>query len=231
MNQNNEEVPRILIVDDDPMALELLQLRLSGHGYAITTANSAEEGLSTERKIRPDLILLDVVLPDMSGFEACRKLNESQKDRYVPIILLTSMNDIESKVKGLEFGAYDYITKPFDSQELLARVRAALRTKKLYDELKATREKLTEAERLAALGKMAITLNHELNNPLQAIVFAAESMLTDLTEGDSLKEDVETVLANCRRINEVLKQVTNLKRIRSEPYISGVDMIDLDESV
>ena len=231
MNQNSEEIPRILIVDDDPMAVELLEVRLSRQGYEITSANSAGEGLSAEKRVRPDLILLDVVLPDMSGFEACRKLNEIQKDRYIPIILLTSMNDVDSKVKGLEFGAYDYITKPFDSQELLARVRAALRTKKLYDELKATREKLTEAERLAALGKMAITLNHELNNPLQAIVFAAENMLSDMMEEDSLRDDVETVLANCRRINEVLKQVTNLKRIRSEPYIGRLDMLDLDESV
>jgi response regulator RpfG family c-di-GMP phosphodiesterase len=158
-------------------------------------------------------------------------IKEINKDKYVPIILLTSMDDIESKVKGLECGAYDYVTKPFDSQELLARVRAALRTKKLYDELKATREKLTEAERLAALGEMAITLNHEINNPLQGILLAAENMLGDLAEGNISKDDIDVVLENCERIRGVLKQITNIKRIRSEPYIGSLDMLDLNESV
>jgi DNA-binding response OmpR family regulator len=158
-------------------------------------------------------------------------LNAIQKDRYVPIILLTSIDDVDSKVKGLECGAYDYITKPFDSQELLARAQAAIRTKRLYDELKATRERLTEAERLAALGEMAITLNHEINNPLQAILLAAENMMSDLASRSISKEDIETVLANCGRIDQVLKQITNLKRIRSEPYVGGLDMLNLDESV
>ena len=231
MNQNDEETPRILVVDDDPMAVELLEMRLSEHGYEVTTASNAGEGLLAERKVRHHLILLDVVLPDMSGFEACRKINEINKDRYVPVILLTSMDDVDSKVKGLEYGAYDYVTKPFDSQELLARVRAALRTKRLYDELKTMREKLTEAERLAALGEMAITLNHEINNPLQAILLAADNMLSDLARGNISKDDIEIVLENCNRINEVLKQITNIKRIRSEPYVGGLDMLDLDESV
>jgi DNA-binding response OmpR family regulator len=231
MNTDADKPARILVIDDDPMAVELLETRLTDQGYRVTAAYSAEEGIAAEKRIRHHLILLDVMMPDMSGFEACRMLNAIQKDRYVPIILLTSIDDVDSKVKGLECGAYDYITKPFDSQELLARAQAAIRTKRLYDELKATRERLTEAERLAALGEMAITLNHEINNPLQAILLAAENMMSDLASRSISKEDIETVLANCGRIDQVLKQITNLKRIRSEPYVGGLDMLNLDESV
>ncbi len=231
MNQNGEETTKILIIDDDPLAVELLRTRLSGQGYEVTSALSANEGLAAGKRGRYHLVLLDVMLPQMSGFDVCRTLNEIYKDRYVPIILLTSMDDTESKIKGLESGAYDYVTKPFDTQELLARVRAALRTKRLYDELNETREKLTEAERLAALGEMIITLNHEINNPLQAILLSAENMLSDLAEGEPLREDLEAVIANCNRIKAVLNQITGLKRIRSAPYVGGIDMLDLDKSV
>lgn len=231
MNQNDGEKPRILIIDDDPLAVELLTTRLSRQGYEVTSTLSATEGLAAGKRVRHHLVLLDVLLPEMSGFDVCRKLNETHKDRYVPIILLTSMDDTESKVKGLESGAYDYVTKPFDAQELLARVRAALRTKRLYDELNETREKLTEAERLAAMGKMIITLNHEINNPLQAIMLTAENMLSDVPEGDLPRDDLEAVIANCGRIKAVLNQITSLKRIRSAPYAGGADMLDLDKSV
>jgi DNA-binding response OmpR family regulator len=231
MTHSDKEIPRILVIDDEPLAVELLDTRLSDFGYEVATACSAEEGLAADRKFRPHLILLDVMLPEMSGFEACRKFKEIHKDTYVPIILLTSMDDVNSKVKGLDSGAYDYVTKPFDSQELLARVSAALRTKRLYDELKATREKLTEAERLATVGKLTITLHHEINNPLQAIVLATENLLSDLAEEDISREDIEIILTNCARIDDVLKQMANLKRIRSAPYVGDIDMIDLGESV
>ncbi len=230
MTQVDEEIDRILVVDDDPLSADLLKTKLTALGYEVEVALSAEEALESDRKTHPDLILLDVVLPEMSGFEACRKLNEIHKDSYVPVILVTSMNDVTSKIKGLEGGAYDYVTKPFDAQELLARVRSALRTKKLYDELRATREKLTEAEKLAALAELAITLHHEINNPLQAIVLSAENMMGDLKEGKVSREDIEIVLKSCARIDEVLKRIVNLKRVRSAKYIGETEMLDLDKS-
>ena len=232
MNQGEFKEPiRILVVDDDEMSAKLLDTKLSALGYEVTTALTAEEGIAADNRLRPHLILLDVVLPEMSGFEACRKLIENHKDRYVPIILVTGMNDVNAKIRGLESGAYGYVTKPYDAQELLARVRSALRTKRLYDELKATREKLTEAEELAALGRMAITLHHEINNPLQAIVLLSENMLNDLDAGELSRDDIEAVLTSCGRIQDVLKKIVNLKRVRSAPYVGGTDMLDLDQSV
>lgn len=230
-NDEFKEPIRILVVDDDEMSAELLNTKLSALGYEVTTALTAEEGIAVDGRLRPHLILLDVVLPEMSGFEACRKLIANHKDRYVPIILVTGMDDVNAKIRGLESGAYGYVTKPYDAQELLARVRSALRTKRLYDELKATREKLTEAEELATLGRMAITLHHEINNPLQAIVLLSENMFNDLESGEVSRDDIEAILTSCGRIQDVLKKIVNLKRVRSAPYVGGTDMLDLDESI
>ncbi len=90
---------------------------------------------------------------------------------------------------------------------------------------------MTEAEKLATLGEMAIALHHQLNNPLQAIVLSAENMLQDLEGGEVSRDDIEIVLTSCSRIHEVLKRITNLKRIRSATYIGETDMLDLNESV
>ena len=231
MKQDENNKAKILVVDDDPNVAELLDSMLSEVGYEITIANSAEEGMRADRRVHPDLILLDVVLPEMSGFEACQRFNENHKERYVPIILVTSMSDVDDKIKGLESGADDYITKPFYTEELLARVRSALRTKRLYDELQATREKLTEAEKLATLGEMAITLHHEINNPLQSIVLSAENMQNDLKKGNVSQDDLDIILTGCKRVNDVLLRITNLKRVRSSKYIGDTDMLDLEESV
>ena len=227
MNDDLKETARILVVDDDETNAELLETRLGALGYDVTVALNAEDCIAADSKIRPHLILLDVVLPEMSGLEACRILKEKHgKTRYVPIILVTGMGDVDAKVEGLESGAYDYVTKPYDAHELLARVRSALRMKKLYDELMATREKLTEAEKLVALGQMAITLHHEINNPLQAIVLLAENLQTD----DAPEEGLEAILKSCGRIQDVLKKITRLKRVRSAQYIGDTDMLDLDKS-
>ncbi|GAB4337213.1 MAG: hypothetical protein Kow0099_10500 [Candidatus Abyssubacteria bacterium] len=230
MTLDVKDTGRILVVDDDVLNADLLQAKLTRHGYDVITVNSAREALSAVLEFRPQLVLLDVVLPEMTGFEVCKRLNELTRDAYVPVILVTSMHDLDNKVAGLESGAYDYVTKPFEPDELLARVRSAMRTKRLYDELRATREKLTEAEKIATLGQMAITLHHEINNPLQAIVLSAENMLSDLRDGKVSREDIEIVLKSCSRIQAVLKRITGLKRVRSAPYVGHTDMLDLENS-
>jgi len=231
MNQGPEELGRILVVEDDPLNADLMKTKLSALGYDVTVTHSAEEAIAADKRVQPHLILLDVVLPEMSGFDACRKINEIHKDNYVPVILVTSMVDVENKIKGLDSGAYDYVTKPFDAQELIARVSSAMRNKRLYDELRATREKLTETEKLATIGEMVTTLHHEINNPLQAIVLSAENMLRDLETDEISRDDIEIVLKSCSRIHDVLKRILRLKRIRSSKYVGNADMLDLGESV
>jgi two-component system alkaline phosphatase synthesis response regulator PhoP len=118
---------RILAVEDDEDILELLRYNLSKEGYQVTVATTGEEGLQSARSTPPDLILLDLMLPEMDGLEVCRRLKIDPKIRHVPIIMLTAKGEEADIVIGLELGADDYITKPFGTRVLLARVRAVLR--------------------------------------------------------------------------------------------------------
>ena len=115
---------KVLVVDDEQSICELIKLDLEFEGYIVETAFDGREALEKVESFQPDLIILDVMLPYISGYELCRKFNEKYN---IPIILLTAKTDIVDKVLGLELGADDYITKPFDNRELLARVRALIR--------------------------------------------------------------------------------------------------------
>ena len=131
----------ILAIDDSDLIHKLLDARLRPEDVTIHHALDGEEGLRLATQVRPDLVLLDVDMPGMSGFEVCRRLLADPATASVPIIFLTGATQIFSKVEGLDIGAVDYVTKPFDPAELRARVRSALRTKRYHDML-ATRAQL-----------------------------------------------------------------------------------------
>lgn len=124
---------KILIVDDDPDSLAVARLRLKKDGHLLTFAADGEEGLKKASEEDPDLILLDVQMPGMSGFKVCEKLKSDSRLMNIPVIFVSAEDDVSEKVRGLDLGAVDYVTKPFDIFELRARVRAALRTKRLQD--------------------------------------------------------------------------------------------------
>ena len=134
----NPEVPnptRVLVIDDTVSIHKLIVARLRPEGLEVTAELDGQAGLERAIADAPDLILLDIGLPKVDGFEVCRQLKEHRATRNIPIIFLTGEADRESKVRGLDLGAVDYVTKPFDEIELRARVRAALRTKRLQDML------------------------------------------------------------------------------------------------
>lgn len=117
----------ILIVEDEPDIQELLKEHLSEEGYSILTADSGTEAIVTARAQRPDLILLDIMMPGMSGFDACNILRDMPETRDIPIIFVTAVTEMSHKIMGLRLGADDYVTKPFDLREVSARVEVALR--------------------------------------------------------------------------------------------------------
>jgi class 3 adenylate cyclase len=125
--------PRILIVDDEPINLDILQTRLSVHGYEILTATDGEEALAVATARRPDLILLDIMMPKMDGIDVCRRLKADSSLPFMPIILVTAKADSKDIVAGLEAGADEYLTKPVDQAALVARVKSMLRIKALHD--------------------------------------------------------------------------------------------------
>jgi diguanylate cyclase (GGDEF)-like protein len=124
---------RILIIDDTPNIHALVKARLAGEPVEMQSAYSSAEGLNLAATLLPDLILLDVDMPDIDGFEVCRRLKSQPATMNVPIVFLTGAGSTDAKIRGLELGAVDYVTKPFEPAELRARVRAALRTKYLLD--------------------------------------------------------------------------------------------------
>ncbi|NOX72382.1 MAG: phosphate regulon transcriptional regulatory protein PhoB [Alphaproteobacteria bacterium] len=119
--------PTILVIEDEPSQIELLRYNLSRQGFEVRIAMDGEEGLQTAIEEPPDLILLDWMLPNLSGIEICRRLRRNKATREIPVIMLTARSEEGDKIRGLDIGADDYVTKPYSIKELIARLRAALR--------------------------------------------------------------------------------------------------------
>jgi len=147
---------RILVVDDRPEARRLLALRLRAEGYRVEEAEGGEQALALAAADPPDLVLLDVLMPGIDGFEVCRRLRALPALQALPVVMLTSLEASDDRVRGLEAGADDFINKPFNPEELRARVRSLLRVKMLFDEGQRQRAALAEAaatlERRVAAG-------------------------------------------------------------------------------
>jgi diguanylate cyclase (GGDEF)-like protein len=146
---------RILVVDDVPDNVEILDARLSSRGYSVVTASTGEEALERVQEEPPHLILLDVMMPGLDGHQVARRIKDDEKLPFIPIILVTALNEAEDVVQGLESGADDYISKPYNFRELEARVRAMLRIKFLQDELDLKNRELELANK--RLKKLSIT--------------------------------------------------------------------------
>lgn len=154
---------KILVVDDNPANRHIFEQRLSSRGYEILTAHDSEQGLAMAREMRPDLILLDVMMPKMDGIEVCRRLKSDPACPFIPIIMVTAKVDPKGVVEGLDAGADEYLTKPVDHTALVARVKSMLRIKALHDkteeqanQLKIWNEELNQRvlEQLVELERM-----------------------------------------------------------------------------
>ena len=149
----------ILVVDDTAQNVKLLADLLTAKGYRAVTAASGKQALEVVERERPDLVLLDVVMPEMSGYEVCRKIRDNPATAMLPVVMVTALDPAQERVKGIDAGADDFLTKPINQPELLARVRSLLRIKTLHDELSElnrslehrVQEQVTQLERLGRL--------------------------------------------------------------------------------
>ncbi|MFQ5750608.1 MAG: diguanylate cyclase [bacterium] len=154
MVQNSTQ-KTILVVDDVPVNIQLLSTYLTSEGYQVITAKSGKEAIKQVRNNYPDLVLLDVMMPNMDGFEVCQIIKADKETHFIPVIMVTALNELEDKIKSMDSGADDFISKPFNKLELLVRVRSLLRIKYLNDELN---EKVIELQKAKEkLRRQAIT--------------------------------------------------------------------------
>jgi signal transduction histidine kinase len=239
MNQSEIPIvpmPTILIVDDSLSYLAALLDRLERHGFMIVLAQTAAEGLMRAEFAEPDLILLDVVMPDIDGFEACRRLKAGKTTKDIPVIFMTGLTDPKQKVTGFDAGGVDYITKPFQIEEVLARINTHLALRRAHRELQdmvgtlaKAREDIVRNEKLAGLGAMVAGIAHELNTPIGNSLMAATTfeMQTDdigqhlASEGVITRKEFEHYIQNARLSVDILSRnlhraadiVTNFKQV------------------
>ena len=142
MSDSNSDAEAILLVDDNPTNLQVLYQTLEGVGCRLLIAKNGEIALSIAAKALPDLILLDIMMPDIDGYEVCRRLKSDAATADIPIIFLSALGETEDKVKGLQLGAVDYITKPFQSDEVIARVNTHLTIHRLKREVENQKDQL-----------------------------------------------------------------------------------------
>lgn len=195
---------KILIVDDTADTVELLRKRFRADGYDTIEAFDGEEALGKVAEGRPDLVILDVMMPKLDGFGVCKRLRENPTTRHLPILMLTAKSEMPDKVQGLDIGADDYITKPFDYKELAARVRSLLSKKT------ASRE-MAEKEKTEALDHMVDEVSHEVRNPLVAIGGFARRMLRNMAEDDKNRHYLEIILQNVASLERMVTELIELK--------------------
>ena len=220
---------KLLIVDDDEGYARLLVECFTGLGFQVVYVDSGHKALQEVRKLLPDIVLLDILMPEMDGFEVCRQVRQIPECANVIVIMLTSKVEVEDKIKGIDIGANDYIVKPFGLSELfevVARVNRFLDTKCSY-------LRRVEEEKFNTLRGAANTVCHEINNPLTTIVGSARSLAKQFNEREDssqLKVDTESILEAALRIQNITHQFARAIRVVTTEPVPGIRMIDLQAS-
>lgn len=218
--EDNKRPTRVLVVDDDDDGLYILKLLLSKMKYEVYTAKDGEEALHKAEALIPDIILLDVMMPKLNGFEVCKRVKATEEGQYIPIILLTAKSELMSKIEGLDCGADEYLTKPYDMGELQARIRSMLRIKQLNDSLRNANRQLEELSVTDELTKLYNRryINKKLDDefrravrykrPLSVIMFDADHFksVNDTyghAFGDVVLKDIAAIILETARLVDI----------------------------
>ncbi|MBN1318618.1 MAG: response regulator [Anaerolineales bacterium] len=206
---------RILVVDDDKIIVEILKQSLTLAGYHVDSASDGEEGLELARRIKPDLILLDVMMPRLDGYSVCSSLKQDSNTQFIPVVILTALSDRDNKFRALEAGADEFIRKPPDRQELLIRIKSLLKTKRLYDQLQSSYRDLRVLQRTKH--DLTSMMVHDMRGPLGAIVSSVELLRNNI---DSMTlENKNTLLSSSmlasQQIMTMMEAMLDLQRLES----------------
>lgn len=225
--RGNEEL--VLVVDDNEVNREVIRTRLGMNNYRVVEAVDGQEALDKVASDKPAIVLLDLMMPRMSGYEFCKQVRKEYSADELPIIMLTAKTEMGDKVFGLNIGANDYLSKPFHQEELLARVGVLLRLRAMHEQLRgwntqlevrveertrelhATQTQLIQAEKMATVGTFAGGIAHEINNPLTAVLTNAQVLkMTSVNEED--KELVDLIEEGAKRCQVIIQKLMKYSR-------------------
>ena len=235
--ESMHDTGHVLVVDDEKRNLQLIEAMLVSDEYRVSRALSGKEALAIAEKSRLDVILLDVMMPEMDGFEVCRRLKLDPLTRPIPVLMVTALNKKEHRVRAMEFGADDFLNKPVDRTELLVRVRSLVRIKRYHDELKGSLDEIAvQNERLRELEKtkehLIHMIIHDLNNPLAAITGNLELMLMD---PDDLTVEHQQTLSDCtgfcRDLQMMIEELLLIHRMESGNLELQKERLDMRQVV
>ena len=213
--------PTILVVDDQPINVQLLKRKLEREGIQVTAAYNGADALQLVKQVKPDLILLDVMMPDMDGIEVCQRLQADEATRSIPIIFVTARTSKEGKIEGLGVGAVDYITKPIDLDETLARVQTQLRFVAINREMIDLQRRLVEARRAATIGAVTQGIAHNLNNLLGVVIGYLDLIKAYYDKPEQVKKNAMHVEEAVHRIVSIIKQLSSLVVKSRPPSLKG----------
>ena len=231
MSDMDDEVERILVVDDHPDNVDILDARLSSRGYEVETATNGQEALDKVQAKPPHLILCDVMMPLMDGYEVSRRIKADGSLPYIPIILVTARDSTQDKVEGLDAGADDYITKPINFPELEARVRSMLRIKRLQDELDEANKRL---KKLSITDGLTGLFNHRhvqqlLRDEWQRTLRTDEPLAVVMLDLDKFKQINDTyghptgdviLYETARILQDTAREIDMVGRYGGEEFIA-----------
>jgi two-component system, sensor histidine kinase and response regulator len=202
-----EKTPTVLIVDDNVNNIQVIALNLQEQNYKIVIATNGKDAIEMVDKTRPDLVLLDVMMPVMDGYQACERIKSKKENENIPILFLTALHEEENIVKGFEAGGLDYITKPFNKNELISRVKTHIELKQTRDKLEKTLEYLSKLNSLK--NEIFSVIGHDLRSPLGTVKMTLE-FLSKSASGSCPEEYRTTLDLMIKTTDEVFNLLENL---------------------
>jgi two-component system, sensor histidine kinase and response regulator len=211
---NQEAVPpaSVLVVDDTIENLRLLSSMLEEHGYEVRPVTNGRQALQAVERDPPDLILLDITMPEMDGYEVCRRLRATERSKDVPVIFLTALTDTADKLRAFDMGGVDYITKPFQFEEVLARVKTHVALRRAQVALAESYKRLRALEQLR--DDLVHMIVHDMRSPLQTLLISLELLQgVAAALGEDSQEDLETAIGSTESLSRMVKDLLDVSRL------------------
>ncbi len=217
----------LLLADDDPLMRELLEAVLAAHGHTVAAHPDGEAVWRAFEAEAPPMVILDWQMPRLDGLEVCRRIRAHAEGADTYLLVITARGGMDDLESVLDAGADDYLPKPVTPQDVAARLRIAEKRMETARGRRRAEHELQKSKYLAGIGEVSLALQHEINNPLAALLTNTSLITSGMLHDHEMKESLETIDVQARRIAEVVKRLSALEAPRSVEYIKGQRMVDL----